>query len=214
MLKRHSDEDDKSLNYKPESIAALSQWFGIVVLGYGVVPLTYNFRESMAQPNQLVHATAWALGGVALSNILLGVGLYALFPNVKGEILHELGEGVVPLLTRCAMVGVVLFTTPLLIVPCSEVLEGKLGISGSVVVRDLLRLGIVAVAVFIAVLLPNFVEVFAFVGCTCGGLLGLCLPPLVYLRLARPASDWVDRVLFVLGVLSTIAGTLYSFGKL
>jgi hypothetical protein len=41
----------------------------------------------MAEPSRLVGATTWALLGVALSYIIAGVGLSALFPNIEGDVL-------------------------------------------------------------------------------------------------------------------------------
>jgi amino acid permease len=230
----HEETSTPALNLWPESLVGLSHWFGIVVLGYGIVPLTYNFRESMAEPHRLVEATAMALSGVAVLYVFIGLGLYLLFPGVQGEILHELGGGFVPVLTRLAMVWVVLMTAPLLIIPCSELLEGKFGISGSDTVspslslsvkrRDLVRFGIMAVAVCIAVLVPSFVEVLAFVGCACVTLLGFCLPPIFHMRLLykcdpreRHSSSRgafvLDGVLLAWGVFATISSTLYTISK-
>jgi amino acid permease len=217
-------------NLWPESLVGLSHWFGIVVLGYGIVPLTYNFHESMAEPDRLVEATAMALSGVAVLYVFIGFGLYLLFPHVQGEILHELGGGVVPVLTRLAMVWVVFMTAPLLIIPCSELLEGKWGISGSdhassslfIKQRDLVRFGIMAVAVCIAVLVPSFVEVLAFLGCACMTFLGFCLPPIFHMRLLWKNCDpgensrsfVLDGVLLAWGVFAAISSTLYIVGKL
>jgi amino acid permease len=92
----------------PKSLSGLSHFFGIAVFGYGVVPLTYNFHESMRQPHRLVEATSIALSGVAALYIIMGVGLYALFPNLTADVLHELPEtGILPILTRLAMTWVV-----------------------------------------------------------------------------------------------------------
>jgi amino acid permease len=92
----------------PRSLSGLSHFFGIVVFGYGVVPLTYNFHESMREPDRLVEATSIALSGVATLYVIMGVGLYALFPHLTADVLHELPEtGILPILTRLAMTWVV-----------------------------------------------------------------------------------------------------------
>lgn len=178
----------------------------------------------------MVGATTIALAGVALLYIVIGVGLYLLYPGVAGEILHELGDGFVPVLTRLAMVLVVIFTTPLLILPCSELVEGKLDLHPDHDVVStplvLVRLGIVTVAGFIAVLLPGFVQVLSFVGCACVGLVGFCLPPILHMRLLlRIRNDampyrtkknllLVDGLMIAWGVFATIVSSVYTFSKL
>ena len=44
------DEQTRLLLWPASGVVGLSQWFGVAVFGYGVVPLAYNFRESMAEP--------------------------------------------------------------------------------------------------------------------------------------------------------------------
>ena len=110
----------------PNGLSGVSHWFGVCVFGFGVVPLTYNFQESMKEPGKMLGATAGALSAVALLYILMGAGLYALFPDLTADVLHELPDtGILPVLTRLAMAWTVLATSPLLIVPCAELLEGN-----------------------------------------------------------------------------------------
>ena len=105
----------------PSSIAGVSQWFGVVAFGFGVVPLTYNYRNSMENPEDMVSATGTALGYTAALYILTGIALLALYPNLTGDLLSEIPEnGIVPVLTRLSMVFVTLTTAPLLVVPCGE----------------------------------------------------------------------------------------------
>lgn len=77
----------------PRTLVGLSHWFGINVLGYGIVPLTYNFRESMKDPDRLVECCVKALIGVVIVYWVIGIGIYTLFPAVQGQVLHELGGG-------------------------------------------------------------------------------------------------------------------------
>jgi amino acid permease len=209
----------------PTSLNGLSRWFGIVVFGYGVVPLTYNFQESMREPQRIVRASIAALAGVAALYVLVGVGLYALFPRLTADVLHELpAMGYLPIVTRLAMSGTVLTTAPLLIVPCAELIEGKFGITSAIAVgRAVVRFGVVGVCVLVAVLLPNFVEVLSFVGCFCVALVSFCLPPMLHLRLAflaqkgknnivqRPlnsATVWADVSLAMWGIIVTVVSTI------
>lgn len=163
----------------------------------------------------MVPATAGALSLVAGGYIVIGVGLSLLFTNVEGEILHELPQsGWLGLATRLAMASIVILTAPLLIVPCGELLEGKF--QGHSV---LIRCGVCAVGVCVAVLLPSFVQVLAFVGCALVGFVSLCLPPVFHLRLlwmqrhtntASLKSVAMDVLMLILGVAATISGTIYS----
>lgn len=113
--------------FPTNGLAGASQWFGCCVFGFGIVPLTFNFRESMAEPAKLPQATMAALLLVALTYMFIGLGFLILYPNIQADVLSELPhDGWIPILTRWAMVIVVMATSPLLIVPCGEIIEGKL----------------------------------------------------------------------------------------
>jgi hypothetical protein len=134
-----------SLTWTPlHGLFGISQWFGSVVFSFGITPLTYNFRSSMANPDQMVTAAAYSLTAVALAYIVLGIFFWALFPTIlNGDLLTVLptttrqqedttttsNNGAQlwwTTLTRLAMVLVGLTTVPLLVVPCGELVEGKL----------------------------------------------------------------------------------------
>ena len=116
------------LNLWPhDGMTGASNWFGCVVFGFGVAPLTYNYYESMAQPQYLTNATAVALLGVALCYMLIGCSLLSLYFPVQGDILQQLPiDELVPLLVRLAMIVVVVLTSPLIVLPCGLILEKKL----------------------------------------------------------------------------------------
>jgi amino acid permease len=200
-----------SLALWPESIAAVSRWFGCVVFGFGIPPLTYSFQSSMQEPSRLVPAAVRGLTLVAVAYIIAGVGLYALYPKLTGEILHELPRvGVLPILTRLAMVMVLWMSGPLLIVPCGQLLEGKWQTDKRVAVR----FGICAVAVLVAVALPSFVQVLSFVGCACVAMVSFCMPPLLHLRLSAWTADrttiLLDGFMLAWGLTATVISTFYS----
>mmetsp|Transcript_14921 Transcript_14921/g.28492 ORF Transcript_14921/g.28492 Transcript_14921/m.28492 type:complete len:440 (-) Transcript_14921:107-1426(-) len=206
-----------SLPLWPASAVGLSHFFGVCVFGFGTVPLTYNFQESMKKPSLIIPTTAGALGCVALFYIVLGVGLSILYPNVEGEILHELpGTGWLPTVTRLAMAVVVVLTAPLLIVPTGELLEGKFHDN-----KVLVRCGVCLVSVCVAVLLPTFVQVLAFVGCACVGFVSFCVPPILHIRIVwmlkedkKPPNGvlLLDVVMLVWGLIATTVGTIYTLG--
>jgi amino acid permease len=224
----------------PTSLHGISHYYGIVVFGYGLVPLTYNFHESMQQPKRIISAAATALLLVATSYILLGIGLYALFPNLTADVLHELPvTGIIPSMTRLAMVGTIITTAPLIIVPCSELLEGQwfAEMRPLVLRRAIVRYGLVFVCVIVAVVLPNFVDVLALVGCFCVALVSFCVPPALHLRVSYLAhvqdvakmhnvisteltnrnsfsnSILLDILLLLLGIIATIVSTACTLMK-
>jgi proton-coupled amino acid transporter len=207
-----------SLHWFPQDgLTGASHWFGCTVFGFGVVPLTFNFRESMAEPSRMVGATTLALLGVALAYIIAGVGLLTLYPNIEGDVLHELPQvGILPIITRLAMVVVVLVTAPLLIVPCAELLEGKISVEPDQRTRVMVRFGICFATVAISVGVPGFVYVLSFVGCFCVALVGFVVPPLFHLVLLRGrkaslAIYWVDVIMLTWGIVATGISTAYTF---
>jgi amino acid permease len=211
----------------PASLTGLCQWFGVVVFGFGVVPLTYNFRSSMSRPEKMTFATSVALFSVAVAYIIMGVGLLYVYPELEGDVLHELPTtGVLPVITRLAMVWVVVVTAPLLLIPCGDLLEGKFCQSKGN--HDLaMRFGVMIVAIGIALLFPSFVQVLSLVGCACVGTVGFILPPLFHLKLSitapqtplarqkfqdpKPVGLWVDIILLVWGIAATIISTTLTF---
>jgi hypothetical protein len=221
----------------PSSISGISHYYGIAVFGYGAVPLTYNFQNSMQEPHRIVSATASAMTLVAIANIVLGVGLYLLFPHLKSDILHELpSTGLLPSVTRLAMVGTIIATAPLLIIPCSELLEGRWvhTVRALVLRQAIVRYGLVSICVIVAASLPDFVEVLALVGCFCVALVSFCVPPSLHLRLMYLAhmrgkkqyngtdtyiesesfpsqSAYLDAALLVWGIIATVVSTACTF---
>jgi hypothetical protein len=104
------EDISKSLQWFPlDGLTGASNFFGCTVFGFGVVPFTYNYQESMAKPKKLPWITFLSLSLLAITYIVLGIGLLLLYPNVENDILAELPEeGVLPIVTRLAMVIVVM----------------------------------------------------------------------------------------------------------
>lgn len=221
----HGDSvDSGTLNWFPKNgMDGISTWFGSTVFGYGVAPLTYNFLESMAQPKLMVPASTVALLIVAVVYIFLGVGVYSLFRDVDGDILHALpSEGWLPTLTRLSMAVVVSVTAPLLIVPCGQLVEGKILRSSAVShdvpysMRATVRIGIALTCVSISVLVPGFVSVLSLVGCASVGTVGFVIPPALFLRLRLMRAEWTwgltfDFAMLMWGIIATGITTSYTF---
>jgi amino acid permease len=228
---------ETSLQWFPrQGLAGVSHWFGCTVFGFGIVPLTLNFRESMAEPARLPYATLFALLLVAALYIVIGIGLLALYPNIESDVLSQLPrEGWLPVVTRLAMVVVVVATAPLLIVPCAEIIEGKLLLHGTPAAgpgpgeqqqhppisersKVVVRFGICFVTVAISVGIPEFVGVLTFVGCFCVAFVSFCIPPTLHLVLLKDRgapwrSMWVDAVMLVWGLTATGISTSYVFQR-
>ena len=169
----------------PNGLAGISHWFGCVVFGFGIVPLTFNFRESMACPEKLPTAALVSMLLVAAAYIVTGISLLALYPDITDDVLSEIPSGGLATLTRLAMIVVVMATAPLLIVPCAEIIEGKIHHDGQVHPKTVLiaRACICLCTVSISVMLPGFVTVLAFVGCFSVALVSFCVPPFLHMVL-------------------------------
>ncbi|CAB9509775.1 expressed unknown protein [Seminavis robusta] len=236
-------QDSGSFWWPRAGMGGVSQWFGICVFGFGITPLAFSFRQAMQEPQQLVPATSWAMTLVALSYILLGVGLLIPFPNIQGDVLHELPSvGWIPTLTRISMVLVVLVTAPLLIVPCGELVEGKIASfwhhdddddewtfhKTPWWLKATVRWSICLLCAAISSFVPGFVNVLSFVGCCCVAVVGFCVPPFLHLilsvRFGLPrgslsarslaCSIAMDTALLVWGFLATVVSTVYTFWEL
>lgn len=179
------DESASPFTLLPRNgMQGVSKWFGCVVFSFGVVPLTFNFRESMAEPEKLPQTAMISMSFVGVFYTIIGVCFLYLFPNIENDLLAEIpSTGIVATTTRFAMIIVVMASTPLLIVPCAEIIEGKIlkrengagrrSRKWMIIIRTLLLLGTVSVAAE----LPNFVSVLAFVGCFAVSMVSFVLPP-------------------------------------
>lgn len=178
------------INLWPEDFAAVSDWFGIVAFGYGVAPIAYNIRESMAEPQQMGFSTRIALWSVFGAYAFLGDGVRVLFSpshDFDGDVLQAIPtDSWIPTAVRLLMTFVSVVTAPLLVVPCGELLEGKLGLNdGRMSTRVLVRAFVCAICAAVTISVPSFVYVVSFVGCFCVALVGFVLPPLFHIQLTR-----------------------------
>ena len=211
-----------------DGIAGASNFFGCTVFGFGFVPLTFNFRDSMQTPTRYPKAVITTLVSVSILFYIIGLGLLFLYPNVPGDVLSEIPqEGVLPILTRVAMAIVVVSTTPLLVVPCAEIIEGKITKSSSTTRTEeetktmlpvMVRFGICFFTCALSVGIPEFVNALTLVGCLCVGFVSYCIPPFLYVILQRkhghPISHLLfDVLMFFLGVTATTISTAYTFTK-
>mmetsp|Transcript_25394 Transcript_25394/g.53523 ORF Transcript_25394/g.53523 Transcript_25394/m.53523 type:complete len:511 (-) Transcript_25394:193-1725(-) len=168
-------------------IEGVSKWFGCIVFSFGIVPLTFNFRESMAEPEKLPRTAMISMSLVGVCYIIIGLSFLYLFPNIENDLLAEIpSTGLLATTTRLAMILVAMASTPLLVVPCGEIIEGKITKSANTNGRTaapsktlmiIIRTCILLVTVSIAVKLPGFVSVLSFVGCAAVSMVSFVLPP-------------------------------------
>jgi amino acid permease len=225
--------------FPPNGLAGVSHWFGCVVFGFGIVPLTFNFRESMAKPDQLPVTALTSMLLVAAAYIVTGIGLLYLYPDIDDDVLSQIPDGGLATVTRLAMVAVVMATAPLLIVPCAEIIEGKIHHDGRVHhrTRVLARTGLCLSTVGVSVMVPGFVAVLSFVGCFSVALVSFGVPPFLHYvlllvtypshdeehgdagvseaaALARGASLASDLVLCFFGIATSVVTTWITFRKM
>jgi len=215
-----------------DGLAGVSHWFGCIVFGFGVVPLTYNYYESMREPNQLTRATSFALYGVAMLYFLIGIGLLLIYPGIEmeGDVLEELlpNSGIAPTLVRVAMILVVMFTSPLLVFPCGLILEGKIRLflgddaCSPQTLQIVVRMSICVICTAIGMSIPHFVFVLSFVGCCAIALISFIVPPLLHISLIIQYEDirsrWIelflDMVMLLWGFFAMVISSTYTFQKL
>ena len=217
-----SSDTASALQWFPRNgLAGVSNWFGCVVYGFGIVPLTFNFRDSMAEPSKYTPTCFYALLLVALIYIIVGISLLALYPDIDADVLSAIPQlGILPTITRLAMVVVVVATAPLLIVPCAELIEGKIsrGEAGQRT-KVLVRFGICFLTVAISVGVPGFVSVLTFVGCFCVSFVSFCVSPALHvvllIRHKRPIRALVfDVLMLAWGLAATAISTAFVFRKI
>lgn len=198
------------LNYWPESVSAASSWFGVVVFGFGVVPFVFNFRESMASPQNVFLSMQLGLLMVYVGYIMISTGILILFSpsyTFEGDVLQAMPSTWISLIVRLLMILVLVTTSPLLVVPCGELIEGKLGIEdtqhASMHKRIMVRVLFCIFCMGVSLELPaGFVHVVSFIGCFCVAMTSFVMPPLFCIQLSTWRTSGMDfELLFDVGVL-------------
>ena len=212
------------LNQWPESLSAASSWFGVVVFGYGVTPVIFNIQESMAKPQFIGKSTIIGLGIAYVGYLFASNGIRILFARTHsfdGDVLQALPDSLIALAVRLLMTFVVAVTAPFIVVPCGEMIEGKMGLDSDclrnrVAVRTLLCSSCTLLAAFV----PGFVHIISFVGCFCVSMTGFVYPPLFSLSLKTLRCDMQqkhylgDAGLLLLGLMTTGITSVMTFRDL
>jgi hypothetical protein len=218
-----------TLNLWPRDLSDASSWFGVVVFGYGVVPFILNFRESMAIPNHVGLATKVGLVLVFLAYVVMSNFVRILFSPThifNGDVLQALPKSSwISLTVRLLMTFVISVTAPLIVVPCGEMIEGKLGVGiYEMSKRIAIRLLLCILCTGVSEYAPGFVHLVSFMGCFCVSITSFVLPPLFCIQLRNKRregdSSFVDFISYcdfsalVFGILTTILTSIMTFSDL
>jgi len=182
-------------NLWPHSVTGISNWFGVAVFSFAIVPITFNIQDSMTNPDQMSSATKTALRFVFVLYIIVGNGTAIIFaPGNKyyfeGQVLAHLPSSWISTLVRFAMALTTIATTPFLVIPCGEVVTSKLGLgihpsrAWSIATRATLCM----ISAMVSVLIPDFVSVVKFLGCCAVSMVGFVFPPLFHIVLSRKSK--------------------------
>ena len=174
------------------------------------------------------------IGYIAISN---GIRIL-LSPSYvfHGDVLEAMPDAWVSNVVRVLMMFVVSVTAPLIVIPCGEMIEGKLGSarrddgqekSSTTRRRLFVRVPFCLACMVFSELVPDgFVDLLSFIGCFCVATTGFILPSLFCLRLSSrarenaPRRDGTDRVLvcdavaLALGVIATCITSSLTFREL
>jgi len=220
----------QELNLWPENLSAASSWFGVVVFGFGVVPFVYNFRESMENPQRVNLSLQLGLFEVYIGYIIISNGIQMLFSpsySFAGDVLQAMPDTWISLVVRLLMTFVVSVTAPLIVIPCGELIEGKLGIENaqhtSMHKRIVVRVTFCLVCIVFSAYVPNgFVHVVSFIGCFCVAMTGFVLPPLFCIQLTTKRQSWqglnsmilCDIGALMVGIIATAITSVLTFREL
>ena len=218
-----------TMNLWPKNLTDASSWFGVVVFGYGIVPFILNFHESMKTPKHIGLAMKMGLILVFFAYVVISSGVRILFSpshSFDGDVLQALPTNSwLALIVRLLMTFVVAMTAPLIVVPCGEMIEGKLGIGlDEVRKRIAVRVLLCMLCMIVSEHAPGFVHVVSFIGCFCASIIGFVLPPLFCIQLRHNTRkdnvtkmDFIsccDVGAFVIGIITTILTSTMTFGEM
>jgi len=175
----------------PKGLHGFSKWFGVCVFGFGVTPIAYNIQESMQHPHQMTQATDVALVSVMCLYVIIGAGVAILYApendyDFVGQVLNHLPNTWISTVVLLAMSLTTLMSTPLIMIPCGDLILGKLGYgkNPSRIQSLLVRWSVTVAVTIISALVPDFISVISFVGNSCLSLVSFTFPPLIHIILS------------------------------
>eukprot|EP00986_Skeletonema_menzelii_P008694 scaffold3767_cov116-Skeletonema_menzelii.AAC.19 len=166
---------------------------------------------------------------VFFAYIIISSGVRILFSpshSFDGDVLQALPTNSwLALIVRLLMTFVVAMTAPLIVVPCGEMIEGKLGIGvNEMYKRIAIRVLLCMLCMIVSEHAPGFVHVVSFIGCFCASIIGFVLPPLfcIQLRDSNPKErmskmdfiSYCDIGALVIGIITTILTSTMTFSEM
>lgn len=185
----------------------------------------------MVDPQKVNMSLQIGLLMVYIFYIVISNGILVLYSpsyTFDGDVLQAMPDSWVSLIVRILMTFVVAVTAPLIVVPCGELIEGKLGIqknkNSSIRERILVRLMFCIICITFAEYVPRgFVHVVSFIGCFCVAMTSFVLPPLFCIQLSTKGKSWAsssDSVLLcdigalILGIMVTTVTSILTLREL
>ena len=219
-----------TLNLWPSDLTDACSWFGIVVFGYGIVPFILNFQEAMTTPKHIGPAMKMGLILVYFAYIIISSGIRILFSpshSFDGDVLQALPTNSwIALIVRLLMTFVISVTAPLIVVPCGEMIEGKLGVGkNELYKRIVIRVLLCVLCTGVSAYAPGFVHIVSFIGCFCVSIVGFVLPPLFCIQLRHNKTrdmlnssmdlrSYCDVFALLIGIITTILTSTMTFSEL
>ena len=212
-------------NLIPEDpIPDTTMLFGIVLYSYGLTPIVFNIQESMNEPSRMLEATKKGLGLASFVYAVVGIFVGVLFSlgdaSLKGDVLQYLPtDKAYASVIRVAMTVMVLVTAPLLVIPCGDILEGKLQSSECLWLpshkrKYCIRFCICIFGAVLAARVPDFVHIVGFIGGCFVSFTTFVAPPLLCLILSRSKSQdtrTIDYIALTLGIGVTMLVSYQTF---
>uniref|UniRef100_A0A7S1B5E3 Amino acid transporter transmembrane domain-containing protein n=3 Tax=Corethron hystrix TaxID=216773 RepID=A0A7S1B5E3_9STRA len=182
----------------PNSVADLCCYYGIAVFAFGIVPVAYNLRASMARPNLFPRAASVGVFACSFLYVLVGEACWVAYApapgGIRGDVIDMLPNDAVGTTVRLALAAMLVVSIPLMLVPAEELVYRKLRPqSEALPAKIALRVGLLGACLGLAMTIPNFALVLGLVGCACTGVISFVLPALYHLRLLQRVVRAEDR---------------------
>lgn len=227
----HNLTSRSSISMWPRSMTSFSKWFGIVVFSNGIVPFTYELKESIEEPRLMMMATCRSSWIVFMTYSVIGCIISLIFVGgIQSDVISCLPQvGYLPGVIRISMATVVLTSLPLIIIPMGVLIHNKTtailnwpnarqGKSGAFT----LRLIMASMCAIISVEVPNFVYVISFTGCFCVAFISFVYPPMLHMisiykfcsdedRISKNKFLIFDIILIALGVVMVAFTSVLTF---
>lgn len=196
---------------------------GLVISSYCVYSILIPVELSMADPPKFGSALGISLSLAAIFKVLFSLCGFLSFSHATDEVIgNNFPLGAPRTIVSVVYVMYVIFSYTLVIYPVFQSLDGSRLASAVTsfipffIWSATTRFLVVFITLFLAVMVPHFALLIAFVGSLALPFLEYIVPCLVHLKLKwyelKPVQVAVDVTIAVMGVLATVFGA-YCSGK-